>query len=61
MTWNLGATQCVLEIRPRYKNVRKQNAQVRKDAHQTCLFKVIMISLALEALFIFVKIEQMEN
>ena len=38
MTRSLGATLCVLEVRPRYKNVRKQNAQVRKDAHQTCCF-----------------------
>ena len=35
MTRSLGATLCVLEIRPRYKNVRKQNAQVRNDAHQS--------------------------
>ena len=37
MIQSLEATLCVLEIRPRYENVRKQNAQVRKDAHQTCL------------------------
>ena len=37
MTQSLEATLCVQEVRPRYKNVRKQNAQVRKDAHQTCL------------------------
>ena len=37
MTRSLEATLCVLEIRPRYKNVKKQNAQVRKDAHQICL------------------------
>ena len=37
MIQSLEATLCVQEVRPRYKNVRKQNAQVRKDAHQTCL------------------------
>ena len=37
MIQSLEATLCVLEIRPRYKNVRKQNAQVRNDARQTCL------------------------
>ena len=32
MTRSLEATQCVLEIPLRSKNVRKQNAQVRSDA-----------------------------
>ena len=36
-TRSLEATQCVLEVPLRYKNVRKQNAQVRNDAAQTCL------------------------